>query len=161
METPMTDADASVANPGSIRPARVYLLAVLAGLILQRIWPIRLPGGLVASVVGLILIAVGIVTFVLTARAFASAGTPVPGNQPATAVVRRGPMRISRNPIYLSFSVIQIGIALVVHGGWVLIMLVPPLALMHFVVVPREERFMEAEFGEEYASYRASVRRWI
>jgi len=32
---------------------------------------------------------------------------------------------------------------------------------MSFVVIPREERYLEARFGEEYTSYNESVRRWL
>jgi protein-S-isoprenylcysteine O-methyltransferase Ste14 len=50
--------------------------------------------------------------FVAAVRAFKRAGTPVPGNQPTTAFVRDGPFRFSRNPIYLAFSLFQVGLAL-------------------------------------------------
>jgi len=32
---------------------------------------------------------------------------------------------------------------------------------MALVVVPREERYLEARFPTEYSSYRAGVRRWL
>ena len=40
-------------------------------------------------------------------------------------------------------------------------MLIPALALMSFVVIPREERYLEAKFPSEYMRYKASVRRWL
>ncbi|HKO14721.1 MAG TPA: isoprenylcysteine carboxylmethyltransferase family protein, partial [Gemmatimonadaceae bacterium] len=148
----MPELQTAVANPGFIRPPRIYLLAVLVGLALQRLWPLPLTGGVAVSVLGILLMAAGLVAFVLTQRAFRSAGTPVPGNQAATTVVRRGPMRFSRNPIYLAFSIIQLGLGLLLHSGWILIMLLPPVAVMQFIVIPREERYMEAKFGAEYLS---------
>jgi protein-S-isoprenylcysteine O-methyltransferase Ste14 len=44
---------------------------------------------------------------------------------------------------------------------WLLITLVPALALMSFWVIPREERYLEARFSSEYLSYKSSVRRWL
>jgi protein-S-isoprenylcysteine O-methyltransferase Ste14 len=158
---PTQEPGANVANPGFIRPPSVYVVALLIGLGLQYLRPIRLPGGLVAMALGILLVVTGVVIFILTIRAFGSAGTPVPGNEVATAVVRDGPMRFSRNPIYLAFSLVLLGLGVFLQSGWVLIMLIPPIALMHFIVIPREERYMEAKFGAEYATYRASVRRWI
>jgi protein-S-isoprenylcysteine O-methyltransferase Ste14 len=91
----------------------------------------------------------------------ASAGTPVPGNQPTTAIVKVGPYRFSRNSIYLGFSLFQPGIALGVNDAWLLITLLPAIALMFFVVIPREERYLGARFGEEYSTYKARIRRWL
>jgi protein-S-isoprenylcysteine O-methyltransferase Ste14 len=34
------------------------------------------------------------------------------------------------------------------------------VAIIHFIVVPREERYLEARFGAEYRDYKATVRRW-
>jgi protein-S-isoprenylcysteine O-methyltransferase Ste14 len=106
---------------------------------------------------GVVLLAVGL--FITAVRTFRAASTPVPGNRPTTTIVRTGPYRLSRNPIYLAFSALQVGIALCVGSLWLLITLVP--ALMSFWVIPREERYLEARFSSEYLSYKASVRRWL
>ena len=93
---------------------------------------------------GVVLIAVGL--FITAVRTFRAAGTPVPGNRPTTTIVRTGPYRFSRNPIYLAFSALQVGIALWVGSLWLLITLVLALALMSFWVIPREERYLEARY---------------
>ena len=99
--------------------------------------------------------------FIAAVRTFRAAGTPIPGNRPTTTVVRHGPYRFSRNPIYLAFSLLELGIALWVGSAWVLATLVGAVALMSFVVIPREERYLGARFPSEYLPYQASVRRWI
>jgi protein-S-isoprenylcysteine O-methyltransferase Ste14 len=99
--------------------------------------------------------------FIWSIRTFRSAGTPVPGNQPTSAIVKVGPYRLTRNPIYLAFSLFQTGIAFGVNDAWILITLLPAIAIISFVVIPREERYLKARFGEEYATYKASVRRWL
>ena len=108
---------------------------------------------------GVVLIAVGL--FITAVRTFRIAGTPVPGNRPTTTIVRTGPYRFSRNPIYLAFSALQVGIALWMGSLWLLITLVPAFALMSLWVIPREERYLEARFSSEYLSYKSSVRRWL
>jgi protein-S-isoprenylcysteine O-methyltransferase Ste14 len=110
-------------------------------------------GGLV------ILLAIGL--FVSAARTFRAAGTPVPGNRPTTAIVRTGPYRFSRNPIYLAFSLLQLGIAFSVNSLWLVITLLAAVALMSLVVIPKEEWYLERRFPSEYPPYKASVRRWI
>jgi len=99
--------------------------------------------------------------FIWSIRTFRSTSTPVPGNQPTSAIVKVGPYRLSRNPIYLAFSLFQTGIAFGVNDAWILITLLPAIAIISFVVIPREERYLKARFGEEYATYKASVRRWL
>jgi protein-S-isoprenylcysteine O-methyltransferase Ste14 len=48
-----------------------------------------------------------------------------------------------------------------VNEAWIIVTLLPAIAVMSFVVIPREERYLEARFGEEYKTYKASVRRWL
>ena len=63
--------------------------------------------------------------------------------------------------IYLAFSLLQLGIAIWVNSVWLLTTLVGAVALMHCVVIPREERYLERKFGAQYTDYKASVRRWL
>jgi protein-S-isoprenylcysteine O-methyltransferase Ste14 len=75
--------------------------------------------------------------------------------------VRTGPFRYSRNPIYLAFSLLHLGIAIWLNSLWLLATLVVAVALMDFVVIRKEERYLERRFGAEYLDYKASVRRWL
>jgi len=150
-----------VANLGIVRPPFVYLASIAAGLAVHLAWPLRLvPLGLGAPL-GAAATSVAIVLFLVSVRSFRVAGTPVPGNRPTTTVVRTGPYRYSRNPIYLSFSLLQLGIAFWVNSIWLLVTLIPAVLLMSLVVIPREEAFLEARFPSEYLPYKASVRRWL
>jgi len=99
--------------------------------------------------------------FICAVRTLRKAGTPVPGNRPTTAMVRRGPYRFSRNPIYLAFTLFQLGLAAWVNSPGLLLALLPALALMTLVVIPREERYLEARFPAEYLPYKRAVRRWL
>jgi protein-S-isoprenylcysteine O-methyltransferase Ste14 len=72
-----------------------------------------------------------------------------------------GPYRFSRNPDCIGQALICTGIALVMNSMWVLLALFPALLLVRYAVIAREERYLESLFGEEYASYRRRVRRWL
>ena len=99
--------------------------------------------------------------FLWAVRTFRTAGTPIPGNSPTTTIVRTGPYRYSRNPIYLSFSLLQLGLAFWVNSLWLLVTLIPAVALMSLVVIRREEHYLETHFPSDYLPYKTSVRRWL
>ena len=143
------------------RPPLVYAAAIAAGLLLELGWPLPfLPGALTASLGGF-LAAVAIAVFSCSIRKFETAGTPVPGNKPTTVMVRTGPYRVSRNPIYLAFCIFQLGIASWVNSIWLIATLIAPVAVMTWVVIPKEEQYLERKFGTGYLNYKRSVRRWL
>jgi protein-S-isoprenylcysteine O-methyltransferase Ste14 len=139
----------------------VYLGSIALGLVLHLLWPARLVPPPVTTPAGAIVTVLAIALFVSAVRTLRAAGTPVPGNRPTTTIVRTGPFRYSRNPIYLAFSLVQLGLALWANSLALLITLIPAVALMGLVVIPREERYLEARFPSEYLPYKASVRRWL
>ena len=112
--------DQDVANSGFIRPPVVYLIAILAGLGLDLVRPLRWLPAEIGIWVGIPLVIASLVLFFSSARRFKAADTPVPGNKPTTAIVRSGPYRFSRNPIYLAFSILMLGIACWRNSGWIL-----------------------------------------
>jgi protein-S-isoprenylcysteine O-methyltransferase Ste14 len=150
-----------VANLGIMRPPLIYLGAIALGLLLHFVWPIRLVSRAVSMPLGGTAVLVAVALFVYAVRTLRTAGTPVPGNRPTTTIVRRGPYRWSRNPIYLSFSLLQLGVAFWINSLWLLLTLIPAVALMSLVVIPREEHYLESRFPSDYLPYKTSVRRWL
>src|SRR5207247_3834059 len=105
-----------VANSGLVRPPLVYLSSIALGLVLHLLWPARLVPPSVSTPVGAIVTVLAIALFVSAVRILRAAGTPVPGNRPTTTIVRTGPYRLSRNPIHLPFSLVQLGLSLWVNS---------------------------------------------
>ena len=99
--------------------------------------------------------------FAFSLREFSQAGTSVQSVRPTTRIVSTGPYRFSRNPIYLAFTMLHLGVAVWVNSGWLLGTLVVSLAVMSFGVIAREERYLERRFGDAYTNYKAAVRRWL
>jgi protein-S-isoprenylcysteine O-methyltransferase Ste14 len=46
-------------------------------------------------------------------------------------------------------------------NGWLLVTLLPAVGFIAAVAIPREERFLERNFRDQYLSYKATVRRWL
>lgn len=77
----------------------------------------------------------------------------------SSKVVTSGIYAYSRNPIYLGWFLFIAGIGFRNASLLVLAALIMIL-LLYWAVVLREEEYLEHKFGEEYLSYKKSVRRW-
>jgi protein-S-isoprenylcysteine O-methyltransferase Ste14 len=72
-----------------------------------------------------------------------------------------GPYRYSRNPVYLAEGVIWLG-WIVFYGSLVVLGVFSVVAVIAGpFILPREERGIEARFGEAYREYKRSVPRWL
>jgi protein-S-isoprenylcysteine O-methyltransferase Ste14 len=72
-----------------------------------------------------------------------------------------GPYRYSRNPIYLSYLLIWPGWIAFYGSFAILIALILLAVFVGPVVVPREERGLEARFGDAYRQYARKTPRWL
>lgn len=76
------------------------------------------------------------------------------------ALVTTGPYAFSRHPMYVAWTVLYVGLALLLNTAWLFVVLPAVLFTCHRVV-RREERSLEREFDAEYRAYRHDVRRYI
>jgi len=154
-------ATQEVANRGMVRPPLVYGVSIVTGLLVEFGWPRPFLPRILAAPLGSFLVVIAVVVFSDSIRKFRAAGTPVPGNKQTTVLVRTGPYRFSRNPIYLAFTIFQLGIAGWVNSVWPIATLIAAVAVMALVVIPKEEQYLERTFGADYLDYKRSVRRWL
>lgn len=142
-------------------PPVIYAVALLAGGLLHRMVPVPLLPEALAIPVGAPLLTAGLALVIWSIVTFHRAGTPAPPTRPTRTLVTHGPFRYTRNPIYLGFTLTHLGLACW-HGSlWLVVTLVPAVALIHHGVIRREERYLTRLFAEEYARYRARVPRWL
>jgi protein-S-isoprenylcysteine O-methyltransferase Ste14 len=107
------------------------------------------------------LILAGLAIFLAGIRNLTRAGTPVPSTQPVRTLVTTGIHGWSRNPIYLGMLLFYLGIGVLLRGAWIMLMFLPLAATLRYVMIAREEAYLEIRFGQAYRDYRASVRRWL
>ena len=146
---------------GIVRPPLVFLVSLASGVAIQLAAPLPFLPGTLALPLGAPVVVVAVALFAWSAATFRAAGTPVPARKPTVTIVRSGPFRFSRNPIYLAFSLFQLGVAMWLNSVWLLATLAGAAALMHYVVIPREEAYLERRFGAQYLNYKIRVRRWL
>jgi len=149
-------------SPGVlVWPPLLYGLALLAGIALHLLAPLGTLSPWPSRIAGVVLLGLGVALARWGERAMHRAGTNVHPSQPALALVEEGPFRFTRNPLYLGLTLLYIGVALLIPAIWPLILLLPVIAVMHWGVITREERYLEEKFGHAYRTYRDRVRRWL
>ena len=149
-------------GPGiRIPPPVIYVAALAIGFVLNYLWPISPLSGVSRYVIGSVVPLVGGLIMPLVLRRFRRAGTTFDVRKPASALITEGPYRFSRNPSYVSLTLLYLGIGILLNNGWILILVAPVFLVMDLWVVRREERHLEAKFGEEFLRYKAAVRRWL
>lgn len=143
-------------------PPFIYLGALLLGIGAK--W--LLGGAIAPTSTGRLWIGVGLIIAgagleIWFARTLKRAGQDPNPNTTTPNIINDGPFRYSRNPAYVGLTALLSGLGLALDNPWILLSLVPTLCLMHYGVILREERYLERKFGDEYTSYKASVRRWL
>ena len=79
----------------------------------------------------------------------------------STAIVRSGPYAFTRNPMYVGMALILLGYCVfLANAAAVLAVAVFCAYITWFQIIP-EERMLLRKFGEAYAAYMRSVRRWV
>jgi protein-S-isoprenylcysteine O-methyltransferase Ste14 len=151
-------------TPGVIVFPPLILLAVLVlGLLLDYLVPLNVIDALprvLRLVVGLLLFLFGASFPVRVRRAFEAAGTNIRPDQPTNAIVTTGLFAHARNPVYLGGLIAILGLALMLGSDWMVILIAPAVLVLHYGVVLREERYLEAKFGATYLAYKRSVPRY-
>ncbi len=144
-----------------VPPPVLHIAAVLSGVGLATVFPLRLPAPTWLAVAGLLLMTGALLIAGWAFREFGDKRNPVPPNQPIGALMTGGPFRFTRNPLYLALALLHAGIGLLSGNAWVLLALIPTLLIVRYYVIAREEAYLIRRFGKAYRDYMASVRRWF
>jgi protein-S-isoprenylcysteine O-methyltransferase Ste14 len=152
-------------NAGVIAPPPlIALAAVVLGLALDWLLPAYVLTVLLSFwqrvVIAVILAGAGTALAIPALFGFRSAGTHVEPWKPATALVTGGIFGRLRNPMYVGLTLCLAALSILLASDWMLVMTVVFVLVIHFGVVKREERYLEAKFGDAYRAYKARVPRY-
>lgn len=157
----LVDADADSAKI-TFPPPLIYLGVLLVGLLADWLLGLSLAVPMTVRVATLVVLLLAGAVLLLGARdRFVSAGTDVKPWKTTSAVVSRGVYAFTRNPMYLGMALIYLGLAIAFLSLSALVLLPLVLVAVQTQVIAREERYLEAKFGDEYRAYKARVRRWF
>ena len=145
-----------------IHPPFTYILPLVAGIILHFIQPFSIfSNQVVGDFIGWPLLALGLLLAIWAMRTMINAGEHYKINKPTNKIVSHGPFSFTRNPIYLAFNLIYLGIAFNLNELWLISFSPIAFLTLHYGVILKEEQYMESKLGKEYLKYKERVRRWI
>ncbi|MGF1552959.1 MAG: methyltransferase family protein [Paracoccaceae bacterium] len=114
---------------------------------------LRVPGVVV------MLVALGLILWAV-AHLRRAETTVMPHGEPRV-LVRTGPYRFSRNPIYVGDLVLLFGFALWTGQPLGAVLALPLAAVLHRRFIVPEERRLEANFDAMFRAWRAEIPRWL
>ena len=109
---------------------------------------------------GLVLMAAGIIFFVLALAAMKLNWRAGYNDEQHTQLVTKGVYQISRNPAFVGFDLLYIGCAFALPNLLNFAATIFAVALFH-VQILGEERYCERTFGQAYTNYQFRVKRYL
>lgn len=145
-------------------PPIIEISALVAGVLLQKIYPLPWLPGIAAELafgLGLLLGAIALTIIISTIRTLAKHKTTVFPNRSADRLVTSGPFSFSRNPIYLSNVCLLFAVGLLFGNLWMFVAGIVAGFATQKLAIEREEAHLEHRFGRAWRHYRKTARRWI
>lgn len=145
----------------NIHPPVVALLFIAIAYFLGRYIPLPFTVPPLLRIIGFAMTFIGFLLGIGAFIEFRKAHTTLDPHGSARQLVTSGVYRFTRNPIYLGFLLMVIGLPL--NSGLLWGFVVAPIfvLMMTRLVIEREENYLERKFGKTYASYTSRVRRWL
>jgi protein-S-isoprenylcysteine O-methyltransferase Ste14 len=140
-----------------------FVLAVV--LCLQVAFGILLPGrilpGALAILLGLPVVLASVALVTLAVKEIRRARTSFDVREPTTAIAMTGVFGFTRNPVYLSMTLLVLGLGLMLNSPWSLLLTIPTGSALCLTAIRSEERYLEEKFGDTYRIYLGEVPRWF
>ena len=147
-------------NP-MVHPPIVALMFIVIAYILGRLVPLPFIAPAFLRYIGLFLAFVGFLLGIGALIEFRRGRTTLNPHGSVAQVVTSGSYRFTRNPIYLGFLCMVIGLPLNSGLYWGIIVAPFYILLMNRLVIQYEEAYLTRKFGKAYTNYTSQVRRWL
>lgn len=141
-------------------PSYLNLFIPLA-IITHQVIPIRKVLYPPFTYLGGVLIFLGLLLNLWSVKTLSDEKTPLDFNAMPQKLVRKGPFRHSRNPLYLGGVILLLGLAVFLGSIVSIIFPIASFLILDRVYIPVEEIALEKKFKEDYLDYMHKVRRWV
>ena len=137
------------------------IIHITSAVLLGKFIPLPIPVPIFVQWLGLGFAAFGFILGVLALIEFKRIRATPGAKRSATNFVTSGIYRYTRNPVYLGFVFMLIGLPLNMGTYWGVILVWPLVIFMNILVIKREEINLEKRFKNQYTDYKSRVRRWL
>ncbi len=145
-------------------PPVFYVVALVAGWLIELLLPLPLIGGMAAEIlfaVGVLMIGGALAIDVAAMTTMHRSKTTIMPHRRSDHLVTKGVFAVSRNPVYVAHTMLVIGAGMISGIVWYF-----PLAFIAAYAtqkfgIEREEKHLESRFGKYYRDYKKRVNRWI
>jgi protein-S-isoprenylcysteine O-methyltransferase Ste14 len=144
-------------------PPLIYFMACIVGLSVEAFVPSP-PGfhmTVAAPIAGWLFITLAVSLDIWALKTLHDRETAVMPNKCATHLVTCGPYRFTRNPTYLAYTLLTLGIGLVAGSAWCMLASLAAAAVTTYLAIRREEFHLLSRFGFEFERYCHATRRWL
>ncbi|MCR6097305.1 isoprenylcysteine carboxylmethyltransferase family protein [Salipaludibacillus agaradhaerens] len=142
-------------------PPVLFILCIVSMIIGHILFPINFFIQVPYNLFGVLLILIGGWATLQGARLFKIKGTTEMTFNEPDLLVTEGLYKRTRNPMYLGFLIMLLGLAVVLGSLSPFIVVVGFFIITNLWYIRFEERMLEKKFGETYRAYKKSVRRWL
>ena len=144
-----------------ILPPTWLLITLIAMLVLRFLAPVWVILPAMWNLLGSLFVLPGLAIELAADQAFHRARTTVRPFEESSTLVTSGLFRISRNPMYLGFVLVLIGVAVLLGALTPCLLVLAFAVLIDRMYIPVEERMLAARFGSEYLEYKGRTGRWL
>jgi len=142
-------------------PDLTLLASLVLAVVLDLYFPVARIVAFPANLVGWLVICVGVAGIAIVITTLRTKRTSTNPVDMPSSFLTTGLFSMSRNPLYLSYILLVLGLALLL--GSLTAFLAPLLCFLviRLAIVPIEERRLREGFGDAYRIYCEKVRRWV
>ena len=142
-----------------VHPPIVALMFIVMAYFLGRFVPLSFSAPVILRYIGLTLTFVGFLLGIGAFIEFRKARTTLDPHGSVKHLVTSGIYRFTRNPIYLGFLLMVIGLPLNSGLYWGILLAPFYVLMMNRLIIQHEEAYLKSKFGKAYTGYMSHVRR--
>lgn len=142
-------------------PPLIFIFLLLFAYGVHYFYPINIGVSYEVKYAGVVIVLLALGLIIYISRIFKRVATNIEPWKPTTTIISTGIYAYSRNPIYVAFCLVPIGVGIILNSFWLLCSFLPAALIVYFVAIKKEETYLEQKFGTEYQQYKKRVRRWL